>query len=120
MRLMSLVLAVLCAAFVFSGCASRAPVSESAPAPAAKPAPIAKNNRFDMSQNGRRMSADDFDAWMKARGIRVAKGAPGAKPKPKAAARAKPAPKATASSSAKPKPQSKPKTVATRQGVLPR
>ena len=32
--------------------------------------------RFDMSQGGKRMTADEFDAWMKARGIRVAKGAP--------------------------------------------
>ena len=30
--------------------------------------------RFDMSQNGKRMTADEFDAWMKARGIRVVKG----------------------------------------------
>ena len=28
--------------------------------------------RFDMQQNGRRMSADEFDAWMKARGIPIA------------------------------------------------
>lgn len=28
--------------------------------------------RFDMSQNGKRMTADEFDAWMKARGVRVA------------------------------------------------
>ncbi|QDH69519.1 hypothetical protein FKV23_04995 [Lysobacter alkalisoli] len=27
--------------------------------------------RFDMSQNGKRMTADEFDAWMKARGARV-------------------------------------------------
>ncbi|MDH5821793.1 hypothetical protein QFW77_02120 [Luteimonas sp. RD2P54] len=32
--------------------------------------------RFDMSQNGRMMTADEFDAWMKARGVRVARGAP--------------------------------------------
>jgi len=32
--------------------------------------------RFNMTQNGRRMTADEFDAWMKAKGIRVAKGAP--------------------------------------------
>lgn len=32
--------------------------------------------RFDMSQDGKRMTADEFDAWMKARGVRVAKGAP--------------------------------------------
>ncbi|RDZ29627.1 hypothetical protein DX914_00555 [Lysobacter silvisoli] len=35
--------------------------------------------RFDMEQNGRRMTADEFDAWMKARGVRVAKGAPAVK-----------------------------------------
>ena len=29
-----------------------------------------------MSQNGKRMTAEEFDAWMKARGVRVAKGAP--------------------------------------------
>lgn len=34
--------------------------------------------RFDMTQNGKRMTADEFDAWMKAKGVRVAKGAPGA------------------------------------------
>ena len=32
--------------------------------------------RFDMSQNGKRMTAEEFDAWMKARGVRVAKGVP--------------------------------------------
>ena len=37
--------------------------------------------RFDMNQNGRRMTADEFDAWMKARGVRVARGsAPAAAP----------------------------------------
>jgi hypothetical protein len=30
--------------------------------------------RFDMSQNGKRMTAEEFDAWMKSRGVRVAKG----------------------------------------------
>lgn len=34
------------------------------------------SNRFLMTQNGKQMTADDFDAWMKARGFRVAKGAP--------------------------------------------
>jgi len=29
--------------------------------------------RFDMSQNGKRMTAEEFDAWMKARGVRVVK-----------------------------------------------
>lgn len=28
--------------------------------------------RFDMNQNGKRMTADEFDAWMKARGVRIA------------------------------------------------
>jgi len=31
--------------------------------------------RFDMNQNGKRMTAVEFDAWMKSRGVRVAKGA---------------------------------------------
>lgn len=35
--------------------------------------------RFDMTQRGKQMSADDFDAWMKARGLRVAQGKPVAK-----------------------------------------
>ena len=30
--------------------------------------------RFNMSQNGKQMTADEFSAWMKARGVRVAKG----------------------------------------------
>jgi hypothetical protein len=30
--------------------------------------------RFNMSQDGKRMTADEFSAWMKARGVRVAKG----------------------------------------------
>jgi len=34
--------------------------------------------RFDMSQNGKRMTSAEFDAWMKAKGIRVATGKPGA------------------------------------------
>lgn len=30
--------------------------------------------RFDMSQNGKRMTSAEFDAWMKMKGIRVATG----------------------------------------------
>ena len=30
--------------------------------------------RFNMRQDGRRMTAEEFDAWMKSKGIRVAKG----------------------------------------------
>ncbi|KFN41443.1 hypothetical protein [Arenimonas oryziterrae] len=32
--------------------------------------------RFDMNQNGKRMTAEEFDAWMKAKGITVATGKP--------------------------------------------
>ena len=32
--------------------------------------------RFDMNQNGKRMTAGQFDAWMKAKGIHVATGKP--------------------------------------------
>ena len=32
--------------------------------------------RFNMTQNGKRMTADEFDAWMKARGVRVVQGPP--------------------------------------------
>ncbi len=43
-------------------------------------APLTKDDntpwRFDMSQNGKRMTAAEFDAWMKAKGIRVATGKP--------------------------------------------
>jgi len=46
--------------------------------------------RFDMSQNGKRMTAEEFDAWMKARGVRVVK----ARPAPDAAATAEAAPAA--------------------------
>ena len=40
--------------------------------------------RFNMTQNGKRMTADEFDAWMKARGVRVV----GRKPDPAPAAAA--------------------------------
>ncbi|MGB3394331.1 MAG: hypothetical protein WA956_12495 [Stenotrophomonas sp.] len=43
--------------------------------------------RFDMSQNGKRMTAAEFDAWMKARGVRVVKAR-------EPAAEAQPAPEA--------------------------
>jgi len=33
--------------------------------------------RFNMQQNGKKMTAEEFDAWMKSRGFRVAKGANG-------------------------------------------
>ncbi len=34
--------------------------------------------RFDMNQNGKRMTADDFTAWMEAKGVRVVSRAPDA------------------------------------------
>lgn len=36
--------------------------------------------RFNMTQNGKRMTADEFDAWMKSKGVRVATGAPAPQP----------------------------------------
>jgi len=36
--------------------------------------------RFNMSQNGKKMTADEFSAWMAARGVRVARGAGAAQP----------------------------------------
>jgi hypothetical protein len=36
--------------------------------------------RFNMSQNGKNMTADEFSAWMKSRGVRVARGAAPATP----------------------------------------
>lgn len=33
--------------------------------------------RFNMNQNGKRMTVEEFDAWMKAKGIHVATGKPG-------------------------------------------
>ncbi|MGV8922469.1 MAG: septal ring lytic transglycosylase RlpA family protein [Thermomonas sp.] len=47
--------------------------------------------RFDMRQDGRVMQADEFDAWMKSRRVRVATGKPG-KPDPVPAAMATPLP----------------------------
>jgi len=74
------------------GCQNIAKAIPSAPAvkpndPAAyKPQTEFDNTpwRFDMSQNGKRMTAEEFDAWMKARGVRVVKArpAPAATPAP--------------------------------------
>lgn len=66
---------VLTAVVLLAGCVTHAPLTDTPSKPQA-PAPVitGKSNRFEMTQNGRRMSADDFDRWMKARGIRVAKG----------------------------------------------
>ena len=54
------------------------PAPKAAPAaPASQPTDTSK--RFNMTQDGKKMTADDFDAWMKKNGYRVATGAP-AKP----------------------------------------
>lgn len=59
-------------------------------ASAGKPGP--GDYRFDMMQNGKSMTADEFDAWMKSRQVRVATGQPvaavAAKPLTKAEKRA--------------------------------
>lgn len=48
------------------------------PAPqAAAPATTARQYRFDMRQDGKLMGADEFDAWMRSRQVRVATGKPG-------------------------------------------
>ena len=39
--------------------------------------------RFNMEQDGKRMTADQFDAWMKSKGVRVATGKPAADAAPK-------------------------------------
>lgn len=63
-------------AVLVTGCASRPAVEAPVSAAMRPPASTAqKEHRFYMTQNGQRMSAEDFDAWMRARGVRVARGA---------------------------------------------
>ena len=63
---------------------TRQPAARATPAAAPAGAYVPKTQfdnspwRFDMQQNGRRMTAEEFDAWMKAKGIRVATGKPAA------------------------------------------
>lgn len=79
--------AAAAAVLLLAGCAGHS--SPAAIKTAPPPVPVSHGtNRFEMTQNGQRMTADDFDAWMKARGIRVAKGAPASAAR---AGRAKPA-----------------------------
>ncbi len=61
--------------------AAARPLSDAAGAYQPKPGD-ATAWRFDMTQNGKRMTADEFDAWMKARGVRVVKGPIVAAPPP--------------------------------------
>lgn len=101
---MRIVVAAAFAAVLLSGCAGHSSPAATKAAPPPAPMPVATHgaNRFDMTQHGRQMTADDFDAWMKARGIRIAKGPqtaatgkrapkPAAKPAPKSEAKAEPA-----------------------------
>lgn len=66
--------------------AAKPPVQTKAPVAVAKPIPEKtvtaeasaaadpakpKNARFNMTQDGKKMTAEDFDAWMKSQGIRI-------------------------------------------------
>lgn len=64
------------------------PATANAGAYQPKPGESSTAWRFDMTQNGKRMTADEFDAWMKARGVRVVQGPakPAAAPPPPAPA----------------------------------
>lgn len=105
---MRIVVAAAFAAMFLSGCVGHSSPAATKAAPPPAPMPVATHgaNRFDMTQHGRQMTADDFDAWMKSRGIRIAKGPqtaaigkppakhapkPAAKPAPKSEAKAEPA-----------------------------
>lgn len=63
---------------LFSGLVLAKDAPKTAPKPAAAPVsqPTDTSKRFNMTQNGKKMTADDFDAWMKKNGYRVATGAP--------------------------------------------
>jgi hypothetical protein len=68
--------------------------ADTASAPAAQPQPAGGTARFNMTQNGKRMTADDFDAWMKANGYNAGRrvetpAAVAPKPEPKPEAKAK-------------------------------
>ncbi len=64
--------------------AAEQPVAASTAADAAAYKPRTEHDntpwRFNMEQDGKRMTADQFDAWMKSKGVRVAKGAVSAAP----------------------------------------
>lgn len=85
--MVTVIRSLTCAAAValsLAACASKAPVAQAPvqPTPVATVAvqPTAERDalgsyRFNMSQGDKKMTADEFDAWMKANGIRVARGA---------------------------------------------
>jgi hypothetical protein len=69
-----------CATAVQTLASIRAPLPSVATASSGAYVPLTKDDntpwRFDMSQNGKRMTSAEFDAWMKMKGIRVATGKP--------------------------------------------
>ena len=77
-------LMICSAVLALTACASQPPVVQQAPveAPAVVEVaiqPTAEKDalgayRFNMSNGEKKMTADEFDAWMKANGIRVARG----------------------------------------------
>jgi rare lipoprotein A len=56
--------------------ATLTPLPSGAPAASVPMKPNPAGERFDMRQDGRTMTADEFDAWMRARSMRVATGKP--------------------------------------------
>ena len=67
---------------LLAGCSSSGG-KMAAPAAASVQVPVAQKDargsyRFLMQQEGKNMSADQFDAWMRANGMRVARGKPAA------------------------------------------
>lgn len=107
-----------------ASCAShKAAKVKPAPQPAVAGKGGAHGYRFNMTQHGKKMSAEDFDAWMKANGLHVAKGADAkakagakagasAKTSAKTSAKASASAKTTASAGAKATAKAKPKTQA--------
>ena len=66
-------IALAAATIALMACASTQPKAVATVGPAAKPVGH-QGYRFYMTQNGKRMTADDFDAWLKANGLRVQNG----------------------------------------------
>ena len=83
------------------------PVASAAVAAAGTTAPGGSPWRFDMRQDGRVMSADEFDAWMKSRRVQVATGQPG-QPRPRDAAPTQSVPRVVASDPASASPTAVP------------
>jgi hypothetical protein len=62
--------------------AASKPVPVEAPAAAATDPAKPKEARFNMTQDGKKMTPEDFDAWMKAQGIRIVPAKPATPPPP--------------------------------------